>query len=151
MSRNAFARMVFAFGFLIHFLTLSCATMSKPHAPAVVPVVFQPIFQNCWPADRDAVLTVKKMGTRVFQSNLVWSIPDAHSADVQFNSILGDTVFQLSRRIPKWEVAGPKDLHVSENIRGTVTVNGFDLPILAEELGCVLADHRLPIERKAEA
>ena len=124
---------------ILIFLPLSCATLSRVHEPASVPVVFQPIFLNCSPMDRDAVLTVKKAESRVFSSNMVWSIPDYNSAEVQFNSVLGDTVFQVSRRLPQWQVTGPANLEITESISGVLSVNGFELPILGEEVGCILA------------
>lgn len=104
-----------------------------------MPVVFQPLFLNCWPMDRDAVLTVKKAGARVFSSDMVWSVPDTNSAELQFNSILGETIFQITRQLPNWQVSGPQNLQISENIRGVLTINGFEIPILAEEVGCILA------------
>jgi len=128
------------------FLTLiplsfhsGCATLKRVHEPAHVPVVFQPIFLNCSPMDRDAVLTVKKSGSRVFTSDMVWSIPDSNSAEIQFNSLLGDTVLHAQRRLPKWNVSGTGNLEISESIKGIVSINGFELPILGEEVGCILA------------
>jgi len=139
LSRKLYLLSAILFGIIINLLAASCVTTLKQRAPAAIPIVFQPMFQNCWPADSDALLTVKKSGIRVFSSNMVWSIVDARNADIQFNSILGDTVFEVSRRMPSWNVVGPKGLKISENIQGIVSIDGFEIPILAEEIGCVLS------------
>lgn len=139
MSKLACHGISIVLSIILALLNSSCATLSRYHEPVRVPVVYQPIFLRCWPMDRNAIITVKRAGTRVFSSEMVWSIPDAQSSDIQFNSLLGDTVFQVSRRLPKWQLTGPQNLEISENIRGVLTVNGFEIPVLAEEVGCILA------------
>jgi hypothetical protein len=114
-------------------------TVSKPSQPTVLPVVFQPLFLNCTPSDRDASLNVSMNGTRIFSSEVVWNIPDDRSADLQFNSVLGDTIFQLSRSQPEWKITGSDGLVISEAKNRVIKVNKIELPIFANEIGCLLS------------
>lgn len=140
MAGNLFA-MIFIRGFagILCLTVVSCVTIRRPHEPISIPVVFQPLFMACAPIDRDAIININKNQARVFTAAMVWSFSQKRQAEIQFNSPVGDTMFQLSRNGSVWKVEGQDSLKVEENGQGVVSVNGYDLPLLADEIGCVMS------------
>jgi hypothetical protein len=104
-----------------------------------IPVIFQPLFSACYPIDREASLRITKLGSNVFSSNVVWSFETAKKAEIQFNGPLGDTQLQVKRDERAWVVSGAGDLRIGESSQGTLSVDGHDIPLKSDEIGCVLS------------
>lgn len=124
---------------LVLIFLISCVTTRRPSGPFSLPVVYQPLFNHCSPLDGDATLIVKKDDATLFSSAMVWTVNAQNDAEFQFNSPVGDTIFQLSRKNRRWMVSGSVDLSISENDHGVLMIDGHELPLLSEELGCVLS------------
>ena len=119
--------------------TASCVTIPRQHVPVSIPIIFQPMFADCSPVDNDALITINKSGSRIFSAAMVWAFVNSRNAAIQFNSPLGDTIFSVSRGQPDWLVTGNVDLQVKESPRGVISVNGYEIPLRASELGCVMS------------
>ena len=117
----------------------SCVTPARVHKTKSIPVIFQTIFRACEPSDGEATLTLSDRGNRLFSAAMVWSVPSARKADVQFNSPVGDTIFQISRSSGDWSVTGVRSPEIHENSSGVISVNGYDVPLKSNEVGCVMA------------
>lgn len=117
----------------------ACATLQRPHEPALVPVVFQPLFRACAPIENEAALTLSKDGARVFSSQVVWSFQSPRKATIQFNTPMGDTVYEISRNNQIWESTSASKLNIFESSSGVLNVEGYDIPLKSDEVGCVLS------------
>ena len=117
----------------------SCATLHRPREPALVPVVFQPLFRACAPIENEAALIISKDGARVFSSQVVWSFQSARKAAIQVNTPMGDTIYEISRNNQIWDSTSVSKLNVFESSSGVLNVEGHDIPLKSDEIGCVLS------------
>jgi hypothetical protein len=117
----------------------SCVTTASRHAPLAIPVIFQPLFSACHPIDREASLRITRLGNNVFSSSVVWSFENGKKAEIQFNGPLGDTLLQVKRDGSVWTVSGAGDMRVGESPQGTLSIDGRDIPLKSDEIGCVLS------------
>lgn len=116
----------------------SCVTLHRPTESVSIPVIYQPMFMACAPLDREATLTMANAGVNFFSATMVWSFPTHERADIQFNSPLGDTMFQVSRKGSSWSVLGSEGVSIVENAQGVIEVGGYEIPLKSDEVGCVL-------------
>ena len=134
MSRAKFATLV-----VVGCLSSSCVTTASRHEPVAIPVIFQPLFSACHPIDHEASLRITKLGNSVFSSNVVWSFENGKKSEIQFNGPLGDTLLHVKRDGGAWTVSGAGDMRVGESPQGTLSVDGRDIPLRSDEIGCVLS------------
>ena len=75
----------------------------------------------------------------MFSSNVVWSFESKKIAEIQFNGPLGDSLLEVKRDENTWSVSGAGDLRIGESPRGSLSVDGHDIPLKSDEIGCVLS------------
>lgn len=117
----------------------SCQTAGILNEPLSLPVVLQPAFQACAPSENEARFNIEKDGARVFSSNIVWLIDGAMQTSLQINSPLGETMFELRRSEGRWESLPDNRIKIQENPSGDLSLDGYDIPLKSDELGCILS------------
>ena len=104
-----------------------------------MPVVFQPLFRACAPSENEASLTISKDGARVFSSQVVWSFQSARKAAIQVNTPMGETIYEISRNNQVWDSTSSSKLNIFESSSGVLNVEGYDVPLKSDEIGCILS------------
>jgi hypothetical protein len=84
-------------------------------------------------------LTISKDGARVFSSQVVWSFQSLRKAAIQVNTPMGDTIYEISRNNQIWDSTSVSKLNVFESSSGVLNVEGHDIPLKSDEIGCVLS------------
>lgn len=120
-------------------MTSSCQTAKSIREPAAIPVILQPAFRSCFPSEAEAKLEIEKNGARVFVSAVVWSILNTDDMNLQVNTPLGETIFDVKRAESRWNTQPPEYIRISENRDGLLQVEGYDIPLKINEIGCILA------------
>jgi hypothetical protein len=118
---------------------VGCVRSMQPVEPVSVPVVFQSVFQSCDQSDGEASLRVRELNNSGFSAMIIWKFLPQSVAEVQLNSMLGDSLMEIKRRGRNWAASGAYSFKISESDSGVLAIDGNELPLLSEEISCVLA------------
>jgi hypothetical protein len=122
-------------------LIVSCATTQKPQSAMSIPVVYLPIFAPCEPQDQEVELSVTELDRRIFTGGLVIATQANGLISVQLNSVLGDTIFDAKRSNDLWATNGKFVISINETKQGKLEIDGHELPIQSNELGCLVSGY----------
>ncbi|MCX6117045.1 MAG: hypothetical protein NT027_05865 [Proteobacteria bacterium] len=104
-----------------------------------LPIVIQPIFSECVPNDGAAQFYGNFDGKIISSLDLVWNTPAKDHWDLQLNTPAGDSRLELQRRGTSIGIQGDITPAMRINESGILNIEGYDLPIFADELPCILA------------
>ncbi len=127
------------YGVFVVALTSSCQTSQSIRESINIPVVLQPSFRSCFPSEAEAKLEIEKDGARVFVSTVVWSIANADDVNLQVNTPLGETIFDIKRSGGHWNTQPPDQIRIDESRDGLLQVEGYAIPLKISEIGCIVA------------
>jgi hypothetical protein len=124
---------------------VGCQTLSgtklKQASPEEILVMFQPYFSSCTPSDGSANFMASWPGGQLSSIEMVWNGKAPRQWDFQWNSVAGNTLFDLSRH------GGPvtstiESIHtVSLTPEDKITIDGYETPLTDLEAICLASGH----------
>lgn len=124
-------------------LTVTCQTTSHlsvhPIDHKELLLMYQPFFLDCTPSDGTASFSAKWQEGQFKDLDMVWNASTPSQWDYQWNTIAGNTVFDLNRRGAGIQSSTPSSIMFGLTPQGFLVVNKYELPIKDVETFCFAA------------
>ncbi|MCX6125669.1 MAG: hypothetical protein NTV34_13125 [Proteobacteria bacterium] len=132
---------VFLVGIILMLMIPGCVTTKfrSNETQVIHALALQPLFSACIPGDGSAQFSLVGAGKTVSGVELVWNFIKVDYWDVQFNSIIGETQLEMSRRKSLYETKGIAEIKLSHDSAGFLIVDERPIPLKEEEISCFLA------------